>query len=68
MWTAKFWKDTAERVVSTFAQALIGSGLVLTFTDANAYIAAGVAAGVSLVKALAASQVGDPQSASLVKA
>lgn len=72
MWTVKFWKDAAERVIATFAQALIGTaGADAIFApDVNwgmKFTAAGLAAGASLLKALAASTVGTPNDASLVK-
>lgn len=68
--TATFWKDTAERVVSTAAQAAIGVIVVqATIQDvdwANLGGVVGIAAAVSLLKALVASNVGDQGTASLV--
>jgi uncharacterized membrane protein YfcA len=78
MFSAIFWRDTAERVVASFAGALLtalgGPPVVnalfpalnvLTVDWKTGLGLAGGAALVSLLKALAASQIGDPQSASL---
>lgn len=74
MWTKLFWKDTAERVVSTAAQAAIGLLTVDGFDVANFDLetgaaVVGVAALVSFLKALVADRfVGDAVSpASLVE-
>lgn len=71
MFTRAFWKDAAERAVSTAAQAAIAvlgaDGFDLLNVDAAAV--AGVAVGgavLSLLKSLVASKVNDPESASLV--
>ena len=71
MWTTAFWKDAAERAVSTAAQsalAVMGAdGLNLLNVDVKAVL--GVAAGgavLSVVKALAARMFNNPESASLV--
>ncbi len=73
MWTLTFWRDAAERAISTAAQTAIGVLAVdqLGLLDAPWLAvgsAAGLAAVVSLLKAVAASRVGDPTSASLVRA
>ena len=66
-----FIKDLSERAVMTFLQAWLGAWLVLQdqrledLFDPKT-LGVGVAAAVaSIVKSLAASQVGDPDSASL---
>ena len=71
MWTKAFWKDTAERMVATAAQSAIAvlgaDGFDLLQVDAAAVF--GVAAGgafLALLKALVASKVNDPESASFV--
>jgi len=71
MFTRAFWKDTAERVVSSAAGgALTAMGLgTLNVLHVDWQVIAGSAAGtglVSLLKALVASAVNDPKSASLV--
>lgn len=73
MWSAKFWKDLAERVLASAA----GGALAILITgqstgDHNVSIqavllGAGIAALVSFLKGLIASQKGDPSSASLVE-
>lgn len=73
MFTRLFWKDTAERVVSTAAQAAIGvltaDGFDLVNFDAKASLAVvGTAALVSFLKALVAEKVdGTVSPASLAK-
>lgn len=71
MFTRAFWKDAAERVVASAA----GGFLTVTGLDAFDVLSAdwktllGVSAGtglVSLAKALVASKLNDPESASLV--
>jgi hypothetical protein len=71
MWTAKFWKDAAERMLFTALATLIGS---VAATDAVGktnwhvvWVAVAVATGGTLVKCLAASFKGDPGSASMVQ-
>ncbi len=65
MFTSLFWKDTAERVVSTAAQAAIGvltaDGVDLANIDLKAGLSiVGAAALVSFLKALVAGKfVGD---------
>lgn len=73
MFSAAFWRDTAERVISSFVGALAAflGGDVLDLWAVNWPSALGVAGGaalVSLIKALLASRVGDPQSAALLPA
>lgn len=62
MFTKLFWKDTAERVISTAAQAAIALLTVDGFDVANFDVeqgaaVVGVAALVSLLKALVAGKV-----------
>ena len=71
MFTLKFWKDAGERALTTAAEVVLGF-LVIGETgimDADwGHIAsvAAVAAGAALLKAIAASGIGDG-SASLVR-
>lgn len=72
--TKKFWVDTAERAIKTFAQvagsAIIASG-VLGLIDLN-YVEtasiAGLATLLSLLSSIGSAGVGDKESASLVVA
>jgi hypothetical protein len=71
IFTRSFWKDTLERVIATFAQALLSAlpasyvpGVTLPLRGALAV--AGGAAALSLLKCLAASRVGDSDSAALL--
>lgn len=58
MWTRAFWKATAERVVASFAGGVLaGFGIGASWPGALA--AGGIAAAVSLLKALVASRTGD---------
>jgi hypothetical protein len=71
MFTRKFWKDAAERAISTGAQVSIAGWGVGTLPDVSVPLwslasMALAGAGLSLIKALAASKVGDSESASLV--
>lgn len=66
MFTSAFVKDTAERVLATFAQAYIASATIFgEILDFDALKVAAGAAVLSIFKALAARQVGDKESASL---
>lgn len=60
-----YLRDTAERVALTFAQAFLAALVVLDVAGVKAAGAAGVAAVLSLAKALIAQRLGDPTSASL---
>ncbi len=70
MWSKKFWKDTAERVIGTAAATAIP-----TFAGANAWdidyrTAAGItlsASIVTLLKCLAVYTMGDKGTASVLK-
>lgn len=68
LFTAKFWKDAIERIVASFAGALLSAGVLLPgdFFDSNNLKVALGAALVALLKALVASRVNNPDSASLV--
>jgi hypothetical protein len=65
LWSAAFWKATAERAVSTFAQSVIAVAGVGTAVPelrvpwVGALLAGGVAAGLSVLKSLVAAGVGD---------
>jgi hypothetical protein len=71
VWTKYFWKDAAERAVATAAQsavAVLGADGLNLF-DVNALdvlSVAGLAGLLAVLKAIAASRLNDPQSASLV--
>lgn len=66
MFTGHFWKDAAERVLSTFAQSYAASVVVFGgIFDVKALEVAIGAAVLSLFKSIAATQVGDKESASL---
>lgn len=71
MLTKRFWKDAFERVISTAAQAAIGAiGATAVVQDLDWKIVAGatgIAALLSFLKAIAATGVGNSQSASLVE-
>lgn len=65
MWSFKFFRDAAERIISTAAQALLAT-MVTSVPWGTKLTIAGLAALASLLKALAASTVGDHDSASLL--
>ncbi|HNI71173.1 MAG TPA: holin [Marmoricola sp.] len=72
MFTKPFWKDTAERVIVTAAQALLAVIGVETFIPnaieswtAAAWIVF-LAALASFLKCIIASRIGNPDNASLV--
>lgn len=68
MFTGAFWKDTAERVISTAAQAAIPTFLGASLWDIDYRAAVGItgsAAFLALLKALIAGGRGDHESASL---
>ncbi len=72
LFTKKFWKDLAERSVSTFAQAVAGfaTGLTLDVIQADlkgVLVTAGITGGYAVLKALAAHfKNPEQQSASLL--
>lgn len=64
IWTASFWKATAERVVSSFAQGVLAGGVVgvLPVTEVPWWAAlamGGSVAALSLLKCLAAAGTGN---------
>lgn len=67
----KTWgRDAAERILSTYVMAFLGLLMASGTLDVSVLKAAAVAAipaGLSAVKAVVATNVGDPASASLVK-
>ena len=72
MFTWTFWKDALERAFSTAAQAVIGIYFVgdvftseIPFTWEAGLTAAGTGFGLTILKSVAASFVGDKESASL---
>jgi hypothetical protein len=64
----KVWlRDAAERIVATFIMSAGGSLVTLGWDDWREVLAIGGLAAVgSLVKAVAGTQVGDPDSASVL--
>lgn len=71
MMSKTFWKDTAERAVGTFAQALLATlavGTPIWGLDWETGLGvSATAAAISILKSVVASTVGDSDSASLVK-
>lgn len=78
MWTVVYWQDVSDRVVGTFAAALLSEltadtasswlGLNLGTVDWKTTLGmAGGAAFYTLLKCVAAKNVGDPQSASFMR-
>jgi len=68
MFTKRWLIDALERVVVTFAQAflaIIVAAPMLDMSTMKAAAVAGIAAGLSALKAIVAKGVGDPESASL---
>lgn len=67
MFSGKFLRDLAERAVATFAQAYVAAAVVLPgeFFDSESLKVAVGAAILSVFKAVAASKVGNEDSASL---
>jgi len=66
MFTIKWLKDAAERVISTAAEALLGTLPVSDVHWGQKLGITGLAALASLLKAIVASRVGDPTNAGLV--
>ncbi|MEU7581213.1 holin [Streptomyces sp. NPDC041068] len=63
MWTAAFWKATAERAIRTFAQALAavlvaGATNLVDAPWGAAFATAGLAALLAVLTAIGASEVG----------
>lgn len=72
MFTALFWRDAVERAIATAAQAGIGllivDGVTVGLLDVGwpgGLSVIGSAALASVLKSLVASNIGDPESASL---
>lgn len=65
MWSKAFWKDFAERVVWTAAQAAAAEWIVLGGFDWQTAQVAGAAAALAAAKAIVATRVGSSQTASL---
>lgn len=66
MFTREFLRDAAERIISTYIQALIGLLLVSGVTDWTAVqsaLVAAIPAALSALKAIIAKHFGDPDSA-----
>ena len=70
MMSKQFWKDTAERAVGTFAQALLATlavGTPIWGLDWETGLGvSATAAAISILKSIVASTVGDKETASLV--
>ena len=72
MYTLTFWKDAAERAIRTAAQALLalwatGVSGVLAVDWVQAGSVAGLAALISVLMSVAATGVGDRESASSIQ-
>jgi hypothetical protein len=72
MWTAKFWRETAERAVKSAAQAVVGIWAMDGFNIVNADfgLAAGVAGGaaaLSVLTSILTAGVGEANSPSAVE-
>jgi len=71
MMSKQFWKDTAERAIGTFAQALLATlavGTPIWGLDWETGLGvSATAAAISILKSVVASTIGDHESASLVK-
>lgn len=66
LFTNAFLKDTVERVIVTFAQGYISAAIVLGgILDIDALKVAAGAAVLSFFKSIAASKIGNEESASL---
>lgn len=65
MFNQRFIKDSLERAISTFAQAWVSAMAVPGPDWSDSLKVAGVAALVSIAKAVAARKVGDPETAAI---
>ena len=60
------YKDLAERTIASAAQAFLAVFIVTDLSTTDTAVAAAAAAGLAVLKAFAASRVGNKGSASLV--
>ena len=72
MWSRKFWQDSAERSIKTFAQTavsflVIGTTGVLEVNWEQIVSVSGIAALASILTSIASDRVGTKGTASLVK-
>ena len=67
MFNPRFIKDISERAISTFVQALGAAMAIPGPSFIDSLKVAGVAAIICVGKAVAASKVGDPETASIGK-
>ena len=72
MWTLDFWKDTAERAVKTFAQAVValltaGATTILDVDWTQAASVGGLAALVSVLTSIASTGIGDHHTAAALR-
>ena len=65
LFNQRFIKDSLERGISTFAQAWAAAMAIPGPDWLDAFKVAGVAAAICIAKAVAATRVGDSESASL---
>ena len=65
MFNQRFIKDSLERGISTFAQAWVAAMAIPGPNWGDSLKIAGVAALISIAKAIAATRVGDSETASL---
>lgn len=63
----KLYKDIIERALWTAAQAFLAIYTVGGVDELKSAAAAGVAAGLSVIKGFAATKMGDPESAATIK-
>lgn len=63
----KLYKDIIERAAWTAAQAFLAIYTVGGVDELKSAAAAGVAAGISVIKGFVATRIGDPESAATIK-
>lgn len=63
----KLHKDILERAIWTAAQAFLAIYTVGGVDELKSAAAAGVAAGISVIKGFVATKIGDPESAATLK-
>ena len=71
MWTKQFWKDTAERAIKTFAQAVVagltaGATGILSVDWLTVVSVSALAALVSVLTSVGSAQFSDKGTASLI--